>query len=63
MMSDGRLPYNVMTESFGVGAYRFLTEELKKSMEIQIPLYCGQKRNITEEKAKCCIISTLTTKN
>lgn len=61
MMLEGRLPYNIMTEPFGVDAYRFLTNELAKSMEIQIPLYCGQKRNITEDDAKCCITLTLKT--
>lgn len=60
MMLDGKLPMNVMFESFGVRAYQFLKHELTSSREIQIPLYCGQKRNISEEEAKCCLISILT---
>ena len=42
----------------GMDAIRFLNHELK-SREIQIPLYCGQKRGITEEEAICCINSIL----
>lgn len=45
--------------SIGIAAIRFLNQELK-SREIQIPLYCGQKREITEEKAICSINSILT---
>lgn len=44
----------------GVRTYKFLLGELLNSREIQIPLYCGQKREITEEEALCCINSTLT---
>lgn len=43
----------------GMDALKFLNHELK-SREIQIPLYCGQKREITEEEAICCINSILT---
>lgn len=43
----------------GMDAIRFLNHELK-NREIQIPLYCGQKREITEEDAICCISSILT---
>lgn len=60
MMADGKLPMNVMLEPFGIQAYQFLKQELTSSREIQIPLYCGQKRNISEEEARCCLISTLT---
>lgn len=59
MMADGKLPMNVMLEPFGVQAYQFLKRELTNSREIQIPLYCGQKRNITEEEARCCLTLTL----
>ena len=38
----------------------FLQAELRNSREIQIPLYCGQKREITEDEAICCINSILT---
>ena len=43
----------------GMDALKFLNHELK-SRVIQIPLYCGQKREITEEEAICCINSILT---
>lgn len=59
-MSECKLPMNIMKESFGLQAYLFLRNELTHSREIQIPLHCGQKRDITEEDAKCCIISVLT---
>lgn len=60
MMAEGKLPMNVMLEPFGVQAYQFLKRELTNSREIQIPLYCGQKRNIIEEEARCCLTLTLT---
>lgn len=44
---------------FGRKVYEFLDTELKRR-EIQIPLYCGQKRDISEEGAICCINSILT---
>ena len=37
-----------------------LSDELSGSREIQIPLYCGQKRDIEEEEAICIINSILT---
>ncbi len=37
----------------------FLQKELR-GREIQIPLYCGQRREISEEEAICCINSILT---
>lgn len=61
MMLDGKLPLNIMFENFGTKAYRFLKQELYRSREIQIPLYCGQKRNISEEEAKCYLTSILMT--
>lgn len=61
MMLEGKLPLDIMMEDFGLKAYQFLKSELQHSREIQIPLYCGQKRNISEEEAKCCLISTLMT--
>lgn len=60
MMADEKLPMNVMLEPFGIQAYQFLKRELTNSREIQISLYCGQKRNITEEEARCCLTLTLT---
>lgn len=44
----------------GMNAIDYLTQELRVSREIQIPLHCGQKRDITEEEAICCINSILT---
>lgn len=46
-------------QKFGVAGFNFLQRELENSREIQIPLYCGQKRDITEEEAICCINSIL----
>lgn len=43
----------------GFKAVLYLQKELN-GREIQIPLYCGQKREITEEEAICCINSILT---
>lgn len=47
-------------QKVGVSGFLFLQRELEQSREIQIPLYCGQKREITEEEAICCINSILT---
>ena len=46
-------------QKVGSGGFRFLRKELTNSREIQIPLYCGQKRNISEEEAICVINSIL----
>lgn len=46
-------------QKVGVAGFLFLQRELEQSREIQIPLYCGQKREITEEEAICCINSIL----
>lgn len=48
------------TQKVGVNGFLFLQRELEQSREIQIPLYCGQKRDITEDEAICCINSILT---
>nr|DAF74050.1 MAG TPA: hypothetical protein [Caudoviricetes sp.] len=40
-------------------ALEYLNKELSSSREIQIPLYCGQRRNISEEEAVCIINSLL----
>ena len=58
-MADGAIPYNIVCQPFGPDAIIRLRQEIKTSREIQIPLFLGQKREITEEEAKCCIISTL----
>lgn len=58
-MSDGAIPYNILCRSFGPDSIIRLRHEIKTSREIQIPLFLGQKREIAEEEAKCCIISIL----
>ena len=58
-LSTGEIQFNV-AQMVGVKAYQFLANELAHSREIQIPLYCGQKREITEEDARCIINSILT---
>lgn len=58
-MKNGEIAYKV-AEKFGFKIIFMLKSELQKSREIQIPLYCGQKREITEEEAICCINSILT---
>lgn len=57
-MKAGEIPFQVLQKT-GFKPLEFLRKELK-SREIQIPLYCGQKREITEEEAVCCINSILT---
>lgn len=56
-MKGGEIPFKVLQKT-GYEPLQFLQKELKKR-EIQIPLYCGQKRDITEEEAICCINSIL----
>ena len=60
MMLEGELPLDIMMSEYGYDAYEFLRQELQESREIQIPLYCGQRREITQEEAICCITSALT---
>lgn len=57
-MKRGEIPFQVLRKT-GFRPLDHLRRELQKR-EIQIPLYCGQKREITEEEALCCINSTLT---
>ena len=57
-MKNGEIRFDVLKKT-GFSALEFLQNELIKSREIQIPLYCGQKREISEEEARCCIISIL----
>ena len=63
-LSCGELPFSVV-EKIGISTARkvidCLRDEISKSREIQIPLFCGQKRDISEEEAICCINSTLIT--
>lgn len=57
-MKVGEIPFQVLQKT-GFTPLKFLQKELQ-GREIQIPLYCGQKREITEEEALCCINSILT---
>lgn len=58
-LKQKEIPFKVL-EKVGIKALRMLEKEIKMSREIQIPLYCGQKRDMTEEEAICCINSILT---
>lgn len=58
-MAEGSIPYSIICQPLGPDAILRLRKEIKTSREIQIPLFLGQKRDITEEEAKCCIISIL----
>ena len=57
-LKSGVIPFGVLQKT-GYDVIKKLQEELKKSREIQIPLYCGQKRDLTEEECICCINSIL----
>lgn len=58
MLKRGEISFPVL-QKVGFHALKYLQTELS-TREIQIPLYCGQKRNITEEDAICVINSILT---
>lgn len=58
-MKRGEIPFNV-AQKVGLQSLQWLKKELETSREIQIPLYCGQKREVTEDEAICCINSILT---
>lgn len=58
MLKEGSIPFNVL-QKLDKSVLSKLQAELKHSREIQIPLYCGQKRAITEEECICCINSIL----
>lgn len=57
-LSRGEIPFTTLKKT-GYKALSRLRHELETSREIQIPLYCGQAREITEEEALCCINSIL----
>lgn len=61
-MQNGELPIKIV-QLVGFDCLTTLQSELQNSREIQIPLYCGQKREIEEDVAKCNIIFALTTLN
>ena len=55
-MANGEMSMQVL-QKVGFGALDKLNHELAHSREIQIPLFCGQKRDISEEEAISCITS------
>lgn len=57
-MADGELSIQTIGK-VGFAPLKKLKYELDRSREIQIPLFCGQSRNINEEEAIRCI-TTLT---
>ena len=57
-MKSGEISFEVL-KKVGIKAYEFLQKELSTSREIQIPLYCGQKRNMSEVEVLCYINSIL----
>lgn len=57
-MADGEISMQTISK-VGFDALRRLRHELAISREIQIPLFCGQKRDMTEEEAIKCF-TTLT---
>lgn len=58
-MELGNINYDILSADYGERVFKTLREELSKSREIQIPLFCGQKRDISKEDAICNIISLL----
>lgn len=55
-LASGEMPFQVTQKTgfdLGFAAIVALIDELKNSQEIQIPLFCGQKLSISEEKAVC----------
>lgn len=59
-LKAGDIPYKA-ARLIPSAAWEKLRSELQYSREIQIPLYCGQKRDVSEEEAICILTSTLTT--
>ena len=53
-MQEGQISFAALQKT-GFAPLRYLQKELKSSREIQIPLYCGQKLNISEEEAIRCV--------
>ena len=57
-MKGGEIRFDIL-QKVGMDALTYLNHELKISREIQIPLFVGQKQEITEEEAICNITSIL----
>lgn len=60
-LKAGEIPLQTAARIPAALAWEKLCRELQYSREIQIPLYCGQKRDISEEEAICILTSTLMT--
>ena len=60
-MAAGEIPFDVLRK-VGARALTFLQDELRRSREIQIPLFCGQKQERNEEEVICSLDSILTAK-
>ena len=60
-MASVEIPFEIV-KKVGTRAITFLQEELAKSREIQIPLFCGKKQEINEEEALCNLDLILKTK-
>lgn len=58
-MLKGEIKFDVY-KKVGAKALSKLKSELRTSREIQIPLYCGQKPDMTEEESLCNLNSILT---
>ena len=51
-MQAGQIPFAVLQKA-GMDAMVYLADELRESREIQIPLFCGQKLELSEEDCLC----------
>ena len=58
-LAEGSIPYSILCRDFGAEAITRLRDEISKSREIQLPLFLGRKKEITEEEATCCLTSIL----
>lgn len=58
-LKRGEIRFDIVLK-IGFEAINLLQKELNFSREIQIPLYCGQKLEISEEEAICNLNSILT---
>lgn len=58
-LKRGEIRFDIV-QKIGFEAINLLQNELNFSREIQIPLYCGQKLEISEEEAICNLNSILT---
>ena len=61
-MVNGEISFSVLQKT-GFKALEYLQRELQKSREIQIPLYCGQKLEKTEEECLCSLDLLLNQQN